>query len=370
MFKKLLCLSIAAIMCISMFACGKDNSKETEADDLVIEDYLQFKDIEPFDYAGTDLTPYIRLGQTEGHEIKLVSDEVTEEDFQNAIDDLIDEYSYYEKITDRAVKEGDNLVVDYAGYLDGVAFQGGTTEYAEVTAAPNTGYIEGFAEAFIGQMPGTDFDFDVKFPDDFRNTDLAGKTVTFKCYIHYISGEEYIVPEFNDEFVNENFGFSSVEEFLISFRRKVQSTSTYEANTQMSNELWAKILEDAEVISYPEDEVNRLYYEMRVSYEQYAETYNTDYRTFLTEYMGMSDRDLIEKCQSYVKEDLVMYQLMNQYDVTLTDEEYDEALETVCSYFGSTKEEMLEYYGEERILLNLKWEKIMASLISKSKLVD
>ena len=401
MFKKILTLILALAIALAMFACGngddaglpaedggaetnagadgayegatgsgdKNNDETSDGEDETSAPFVPVE-VDPYDYMANDLTDFVNLGEYRGLTVKKVSSTVTEEMFEDAIDELLEEYAYYMQITDRAVAEGDNICVDYSGYRDGVQFSGGTATKTELTAYPDSGYIAGFAEAFIGKMPGEDFEFNVTFPEDYRNTELAGVEVTFKCKVHYIIDDERIVPELNDEFVSTNFNYSNVDEFLISFRRTVELEYEYSAKTEMYQSLWESVVEAAEVIEYPGQEVERLYSEMRLWYEDYATYYGTDYETFIKNYLGYSDEDLVNLSKDYVKEDLVMYQLIKENNIELTDEEYKEGFDMYAQLYGITVDELKEYYGEDRIKNTLLWEALMADILEDSVIVE
>ncbi|MGN1345232.1 MAG: FKBP-type peptidyl-prolyl cis-trans isomerase, partial [Eubacteriales bacterium] len=199
-------------------------------------------DAEPYDYMANDLTSFIQLGEYRNLEVTRESAFLTDEEFEDEIDNLLESYSYYAEETGRAVEEGDRVLVDCAGYLDGVAFEGGTATGQTVVAAANTGYIEGFAEAFIGQMPGEEFSFNVTFPESYGNVDLAGREVTFVCTVHSIQGTEEIVPELTDAFVSETFGYNNVEEFRIIYRDTVEQQKAYYVESNMYSELWTAVV--------------------------------------------------------------------------------------------------------------------------------
>lgn len=316
-------------------------------------------DAEPYDYAANDLTPFIKLGEYQNIPVTKASANLTDEEFEDEIDAFLESYSYYEEITDRPVEEGDTVLADYSGYLDGEAFTGGTATDQTVVAAPDTGYIPGFAEAFIGQMPGVEFDFNVTFPESYGNTDLAGKEVTFVCTIHSIQGADPITPELTDEFVNETFGYTNVEEFRILFRDTVEAQKEYYVENEMYSTLWQTVVGNAEVIAYPEQEADRVYSENRAMYEEYADYYSLDYETFLTNYVGITDEQLREESRNYVKEDLVMYQLIKEIGLELTDADYEEGFEFFANYYGTSVDELKEYYGEEAIRTTILWQALM-----------
>ena len=177
---------------------------------------------EPFDYTAADVSGYVRLGKVEGLAVTQDSPVLTDEEFEYELDSLLENYAYSVEITDRPVAEGDTVRADYAGYKDGEAFSGGTAYDQEITAQGGTGYIEGFAEAFIGQNPGEEFSFNVTFPANYGVEELNGQEVTFVATVHAILTGEEIVPELDEEFVSSNFHYDSVEAFRDDYRLTVE----------------------------------------------------------------------------------------------------------------------------------------------------
>ncbi len=327
-------------------------------------------DAEPYDYMANDLTPFIKLGEYRSIPVTKESAVLTDEEFEDEIDALLESYSYYEEITDRQVEEGETVLADYSGYLGDEQFAGGTATNQSIVAASGTGYIEGFAEAFIGQMPGVEFDFDVTFPADYGNADLAGKEVTFVCTIHSIQGTDAITPELTDEFVQDTFGYTNVEEFRILFRDTVEAQKEYYVESNMYSTLWQTVVGNAEVIAYPGQEVDRVYGDNRTMYEDYAEYYSLDYETFLENYVGITDEQLYEESRSYVKEDLVMYQLIKDLGLELTDADYAEGMEFFAEYYGSTVDELVAYYGEETMHSTILWQALMDKIAETAVITE
>jgi len=363
MNKKLACLLLATLLTATACSGGNDTIKTDSVE-------TGFLNTEGFDYENADLSQYVTLGTYEGLSAELTKVKVTEAQLETEIDNLLSSYGHYEEITNRQVEEGDTVRADYAGYLDDVAFDGGTAKDQEITAASGTGYIDGFAEAFIGQMPGVEFAFDVTFPDDYGNAEMAGKEVTFVCTVHAIYGEEYIVPELTDDFVKENFGYNNVEEFRILFRDSVEEKKAYENESAMYSSLWAQILEGSTILAYPDGEVDRLYNESKAMYEYYAEMYGTDYDTFLANYVGVPDEQLKTDAESYVKEDLILYSLIDAIGSELTDTEYTEGREFLAAMYGMSADEFENYYGEDAIRATLNWEDVMKAVAAVSNITE
>ncbi|MBQ3859543.1 MAG: FKBP-type peptidyl-prolyl cis-trans isomerase, partial [Clostridia bacterium] len=312
---------------------------------LTSDTVASWAEAEPFDFAAANASSYVQLGQVEGLAVTKASPVLTDEEFENELDSLMENYSYSVEITDRAVEEGDTVRADYAGYKDGEAFGGGTAYDQEITAQGGTGYIEGFAEAFIGQTPGEEFSFNVTFPENYGVDDLNGQEVTFVCTVHGILTDEEIVPELNDEFVSSKFGYDTVDAFLEVYRLSVEKRKEESVRSKLYNDLWSMLVSGAEVLSLPESEVRRIYASQRASYEEYASYYNTDYATFLASYVNTTDEELYRDAESYVKEDLVLYALADRMGVDPTDEEYDAGIEELAGFNGMTAEDMKDYYG-------------------------
>ncbi len=362
MNRKIICALLAAML--AMVSCGGgDEVKVGEAETGTMV-------TTGFDYENNDLTPYVTLGTYEGLNAQLQKTVVTEAELDTEIDNLLASYGSYEHITNRQVEEGDTVLADYAGYENDVAFEGGTATNQEIVASANSGYIPGFAEAFVGQTPGVEFAFDVTFPADYGNADMAGKEVTFVCTVHAIYGDEYIVPELTDAFVKEKFGYNNVAEFRILFQDSVEEQRSYENTSAMYTELWNQILDSSTIIAYPDGEVDRLYNESRAMYEYYAEMYSTDYDTFLSTYVGTTDEQLRADAESYVKEDLILYSLIKALKTELTDEEYTTGRDFLSGMYGMSPDEFENYYGEDAIRATLNWEDALKAVASLANITE
>lgn len=372
--KSALAWILASMMLLN--ACA-NAGEETLADDTAPEagettldtslaESAETEAIPAYDYKANDLTSFIKLGQYEGLSVMMASSELTDEEYENEVLYMLENYAEYEQITDRNVEEGDVVLADYSGYQNGVQFAGGTASNQSITAAPNTGYIEGFAEAFIGQTPGVEFSFDVTFPEDYGSADLAGQEVTFVCTVHSIQGSDLITPELTDEFVTDNFGYSNVDEFHLIFREDVEKQKAYVVESNMYADLWQQIVEGSEVIAYPGQEVERIYNERRAMYESYAGYYGITYEQVLSDLVGMTDEQVMEECRNYVKEDLVMYQLLAETGLEITDEMYDARMQFFADYYGATVDELIAYYGEDAMNTTIIWQELMELIETKS----
>ena len=385
--KKILKITAVFLILASLVSCAKNGGSETKdtaenADTINYESENKTDDeknsdseseskpvAEPFDYMNSELTKYIKLGNYTGLKTTHDSAEVTEEELESSIETLLENYAENEKITDRAAAEGDTVVADYSGFKGEEQFSGGTATEQDIVLSSNSGMIPGFAEAFIGKMPGEEFSFDITFPESYSNEDLAGAEVEFKCVIHYIKGE-LIVPEFTDDFVKETFGYNNTEEFRIAYRASLETQKESRIKDQMYNSLWKQIVDDTEILSYPEEEVERSFEEMRTYYTEYAEYLKVDYDTFMSSYVGMTDEQLREQCKANIKEDLVLYQLVKELKLELTEEEYNTAMNDFANEFGMTLEDLISYYPEESIRKTVLWQAALDIVMQSAEIVE
>ena len=195
--KRFLAVTLAALMLLTAASCGKKQKEETTADSTTdtsetteATEYTPAEQNWPdgFDYASINLAEYVKLGKYKGLTVTLTtSSEITDADVKKYIEDVRTQHSRSVEITDRGAKDGDELVIDYEGTLDGVAFEGGTATGVTLTLGAG-GWIDGFEEGMVGMQVGEVKTIDATFPNPYKNNeDLAGKTVQFKITLPSIA---------------------------------------------------------------------------------------------------------------------------------------------------------------------------------------
>lgn len=327
-------------------------------------------DVEPLDLSSMDLSPYISLGQ-----YKNVPVTVDETEYLVSLREAMrDDNAYFSFVTDgtytpsgsndteivvdesRTVEEGDIINVDYKGYLDGVAFDGGTASGQEITVFETGTYIDGFASGFIGTAVGDSSSFLVTFPEAYGSEYLAGKEVTFEFTVNYI----YEFDALTDEIVTDLSGgeFTTVADYENDLRTAI-----------VAKYLWETVVANATLIEYPEQQVLYYYQQNRKFYEYYATYYSMTYEDLLAN-MGMSDEDLYVAAQELVFEDLVYYAVVDAENITLSETEKNERLDAyVARYvkeFGYTEAEIQEKHLDS-IYDAMLYDKMQETLISYAK---
>lgn len=291
---------------------------------------------------------------------------MSEVEFTDAeIDENIENYLESNKVLSSdeslAVADGDEVNIDYTGSIDGVAFDGGTAEGADLVIGSGS-FIDGFEEQLIGATVGSNFDINVTFPEDYSTAELAGQDAVFNITLNGI----YTKAEFNDEFVAENLGeyASTVEEY-----RQYLKDSNLETNVHDYIENY--LTENSNVIKYNKKYLKNLKatikYDDQVNYENMIEMYNTyygysPYEKF-EDYTGMTEDEYEESVAdtalSRYKVGLLYQSILELEGVSATADDY-KAILVAEGYDESEYESKVETYGEPYLI----------SLAMKEKAID
>ena len=263
-----------------------DNDDLSGQSDQIVFDYSEGIDANGF-WSGIKALDFVDLCDYKQIEISSDIHAITDEVVQTEIDSLLNSAATDEKITDRAVKDGDTVNIDFVGSVDGVEFEGGSTDGAgtEVTIGVTT-YIDDFLEQLIGHEPGETFDVEVTFPEDYGVETLNGKDAVFVTTINYIV--EPKIPELDDAFVTDNFyeshNWNNVKDLTEGIRSDMQKSA-------ISIYLQTYVIENCIVETVPEDIIRYQENSMISYYQDYANAYSVGLDDFLTTYMGAASRE-------------------------------------------------------------------------------
>ena len=309
----------------------------------------------------------IRIKQYKGLEITDMTMEVTDEQVEQSIQPTLQTHSTKTDITDRPAKEGDSVVIDYEGKLDGVAFDGGTA--TEQTLEIGAGmYIPGFEEGIIGHNIGDTFDVNVTFPEDYQATDLAGKAVVFTMKLHSI--QEVHVPELTKDLLPQlSETAKTIKEYKAEVRKQLEELNQASAESAMEDAVWEKLLENCVVEKYPEGQVENFVASVEEQYGEYAAQNDmTATELFQMYYNNMTPEEYVKYM---VKLEYAIELIAEKEKLTLTAKEYEEGLEeyaTSNSYEDAKTAE--ESIGRETIELILLQPKVAKILVDNCKKVE
>ena len=187
--------------------------------------------------------PAVEISAYTGLEVSKEAIEVTEEDIMKDIDATRERNSRMLSVEDRAAQEGDQAVIDFEGFLDGVAFEGGKGEKFPLGLGSGS-FIPGFEEQIVGKNIGDEFDINVTFPEDYGAENLAGKAVVFKIKLHELKVKE--LPELDDEFVKDVSEFNTVDEYKADIKAKITERREKSAESKVENDLLDALIANTE----------------------------------------------------------------------------------------------------------------------------
>lgn len=266
--------------------------------------------------------PEVKLGAYKGITYKKNVYNVKDEDVNDELTRLQERNSRLVDVTDRAVADGDTVIIDYSGSVDGVKFQGGTAEKQSLVIGSKT-FIPGFEEQVIGMNIGEDRDINVKFPEEYHAEELKGKDAVFAIKLHEIKAKE--LPEITDEFIKDAVGAESVEAYKAETKARLEKQAQDRAERELEDEIIKNITKNTEVEipeALIENQKDRMVQEMeyRLSYQGLK---LEDYLKYIGKTMDDFRADYTEQATEYVKSQLVIEQIIADEKVDATEEDVE-----------------------------------------------
>ena len=320
-------------------------------------------------------TDEVKITQYKKVEVAQVQkpEEVTDEKVDERIQSVLDLQAETKEIKDRAVKDGDIVNIDFVGKIDGKAFEGGSAEGQDLEIGSDS-FIDGFEDSIIGHKVGDKFDWDGKFPDNYGNTEYAGKDVVFSIVLNSIT--ERTVPELTDELVGKlSENAKNVKEYKDEVKKQLEDMGELEYQNTLYSEIWEKVLDNAEVKKYPEGEKEKTQEALKERYKKLAETYNMEFEDFVENQMQMSEEDFdkqaAEVAEQSVKSKMVTKAIAEKENITLSDEAYEKELKRIVEQYGyesidALKEQVEEEELKATALNNLVLQKLAEDCIQKA----
>ncbi len=308
---------------------------------------------------------YVKLGEYKNLKVQYPIPEVVEEDVEYSIEELKEENTEYKEIKDRPSKEGDSVNIDYTGVIDGETFDGGSdTDYELVLGSGE--FMEEFESNLIGKNVEEAVTFPVTFPEDYFDTEVAGKQAEFTVTINKIS--EVIVPEYTDEFVAKVTDYSTRKEYEEYIKKDLEASAEEESISAAGEEALSLAVENADIDGYPQELYDFYYDETVAGYEFYASMMGMEYEEFV-EQMGEDSIDAGALAQT--NEFLVIQAIAEKEGLTITEDNYkEEAKELMEENEYETLEEFEQDYGKVSIITQLLRGKIMNFLYENAEIEE
>lgn len=273
-------------------------------------------------------------------------------------------------VTDRGVEMGDTVIIDYEGKKDGVAFEGGTAENADLTIGSGS-FIDGFEDGLVGVMPGETVDLNLTFPEGFRNEELAGQDVVFTVTVHCIlpgadEMEDAVVASME---IDEVSTVEELRQYVYDYlMENAEMNYTYSVQDALINE----IMDKSEFKELPQTFLDSYYDLCLNSIGNVAASYNATVDAFVNYYYNMSSAEyLSQTSQLQAKQEILMQAIANREGLTVNDEELQEKLEQYASEGGfASVEEMVGDRSQEEYRNYFMTEKVMDYLMNTAEITE
>ncbi|HLQ94991.1 MAG TPA: trigger factor [Pseudogracilibacillus sp.] len=314
--------------------------------------------------------PEVKLGEYKGLEVEDETANVTDEDLEEELKKLQENQAELVLKEEGQVENGDTVVMDFEGFIDGEAFEGGSAENHTLEIGSGQ-FIPGFEEELIGKEAG-ETEVTVTFPEEYQVAELAGKEATFKVTIHEIKEKE--VPELDDEFAKDvDEEVDSLDELKTKKRDELLKQKEQDIDNQKRETLVGKVTENAEV-EIPQAMVTSETDQMLKEFDQRLQMQGMDLNTYF-QFSGQTEEQLKEQMQedahSRVKTNLTLETIVDEEGLEVTEEDIDAEVQKMADMYQMEKEQILGMLGGNADMLkeDLKMQKAITFLIDQSKAV-
>lgn len=312
--------------------------------------------------------PEVKVSDYKGLECEKPSTSVNKDDVEAFLNREREKHSRINKVTDRAVKKGDIANIDFEGFIDGVAFEGGKGAGYDLEIGSKT-FIDNFEDQIIGKNIGDEFDVNVTFPAEYGKEELASKPATFKVKVNEIN--EKILPDLTDEFVQDITEFETLKDYKKDIKSKLTAAKKEEADKKMKEAVLEALIEKMEAdipAAMIELEIDHKINEFKNGIAAQGLTLDA-----YLNYMGQSVENMREAyriiCEKQVKGRLALEAVAEAEKVKVSEKEIDEELTRISKEYGIPKENIEKIFGEiekENIIKDLKSQKALDFLVKNS----
>lgn len=378
--KKRVLMALMLCFAVTAAGCANNNTGTTESNSGTAADTAA-ESAGTEDTAGTEAAPvaerpsytaldFVTLGQYKGLEVALQPLEVTDEELESEIQNILTQNEKLEEVTEGTVAEGDTVNIDYEGTVDDTPFDGGTDKGYDLTIGSNS-FIEGFESGLIGKEVGTDVDVPVTFPDPYQSAELAGKDAVFHVTINSIKK----MPELTDELVAEISEQETVDEFRENLRSTLEQQKQDTQQNQKLNDLVSQVIASSTVNDYPQELVDYSVKQRTDYYKAAAEQQGIEFEEFLQTNFQMSEEDYNTEAEATAKQELdmelILVAVAESEGVEITDEQYQAGVEKYAQDMGvESAEALIQQYGESMIRTSLMQDEALKIIEDSAVIIE
>ena len=310
-------------------------------------DVIQIEKGKPFIFTATvALKPEVTLGEYKGLEVEKVSTEVTAEEVDAKIKEEAEKNARQITVEDRPVQDGDEVILDYEGFVDGAAFDGGKGENYPLTIGSGS-FIPGFEEQLIGVEAGAQKEINVTFPEEYHAEELKGKEAVFKCTIHEIKAKE--LPEIDDEFASEVSEFDTLEEYKEDLKKQLADKKAAEGREKQEDEAVEQAVKNAQY-ELPEAMIETQVMQMADSFTQRMRAQGLTMEQYF-QFTGLTAEkfmeDLRPQAVKSIETRLVLEAVVKAENIEVSDERFDEEIEKMAKNYQMEADKLKEYMGDK-----------------------
>ena len=307
---------------------------------------VQLEKGKPFIFtAEVAVKPEVTLGEYKGLSVDKVSNRVTAKEVDAKLEEEQKKNARTVVVEDRAVQDGDEVVLDFEGFVDGVAFEGGKGENYPLTIGSGS-FIPGFEEQLIGAEAEKEVEVNVTFPEEYHSEDLAGKAAVFKCTVHEIKAKE--LPELDDEFAAEVSEFDTLDAYKADIKAKIKEQKIADGNRKKEDQAVEKAVANA-TMEIPEAMIDTQVNQMAQDFAQRIQQQGLSMEQYF-QFTGMTAESMMEELRPQavkrIETRLVLEAIAKAENIEITDERIDEELAKMAEAYKMEVEKLKEFMGE------------------------
>lgn len=337
-------------------------------------DVVQIEKGKPFIYtAEVAVRPEVTLGKYMGVTVTKIDTSVSEEEVNEALEQQRNNNARTITVTDRAVAVGDTAVIDFEGFVDGVAFEGGKGENHPLEIGSHS-FIDTFEDQLVGKNAGDEVEVNVTFPEQYQAADLAGKPAVFKVKINEIKAKE--LPELDDEFAQDVSEFDTLAEYKESLKKNLEEKKENEAKRTKEDEAVQKII-DKSKMDIPEAMIDTQCETMIEEFAQRIAQSGLSMDQYL-QFSGLTVDGLKEQVRpealSRIQASLVLEQIAKDENIEVSDEDVNAEIEKMAASYGMEADKLKEYMGDAEkdsmkkdLAINKAVELVMSNVKERAK---
>ena len=330
---------------------------------------VQMEKGKPFIFTAEVATkPEVTLGDYKGLKVDKVSTRVTQKEVDEEIEKERERNARTIEVTDRAVQDKDEVTLDFEGFVDGVAFEGGKGEDYPLTIGSGS-FIPGFEEQLIGAEIDKEVEVNVTFPKEYHSEELAGKDATFKCTVHTIKAKE--LPELDDEFASEVSECETMDAYRAEVKKNIKERKERTGKEKKENQAVDQAIENAQM-DIPEA---MLEFQVRQMADDFARRIQQQGLTVeqYFQFTGMTAEKMMEEmrpqAEKSIKTRLVLEAIVKAENIEVSDERVEEELTKMAEAYQMEVEKLKEFMGEnekKQIKEDLAVQEAITLLVNES----